>query len=365
MARQASVRYWKGRGAYCCWHQGRQLILQKGPDDAPDGPCYRAARERFNEIHFGEAAPVTLDGLAERYLRWASIHRAAGTVNIRQHTLHYARDKFGPRSVPALLSIEIQEWLDSERASGRWGASTARLIAVSLKACLSWGAKGGLIQPHPFAKTEVPPDGSRGLEYALTPEKVATVLEACRRAARDFVQALADTGARPSEITSAEARHYDPLLRALVYQANARPGEKTHKTARTGRPRVVFLSAQTAATVERLIQRYPTGPLFRSPCKKRTGAHRGQRWGWDNDALAWLFRELRRKTGVSPLCAYSFRHTYAVKWLRARKPVEALAEVLGTSVAMIQRHYGHLADQRDYLRRLVDEVAGESPEVKE
>jgi integrase len=364
MARKASVRYWAGRGGYCCHFQGSQILLAKGPDDAPDGPTYAAARAKFNALVFGGPAAATLSDLAERFLRWARLHRSEGTVAIREAHLNSVCARFGDRAVAALTSLEIQEWLDGEQRRGRWGASTVRLVSVSLRTALSWGAKGGLIPLHPFVKGELPPEGSRGEEYALTPERIAIVLGACKGPTRQLLQALADTGARPGELCAAEARHYDPVLRALVFPANPWAG-KQHKTARrTGKPRIVYLSGPTVATVERLVSLYPTGPLFRTARGAYKGPNRGQRRGFDQTSLGAIFRWLRHKTGVVPLCAYSFRHSFAVRWLRARKPVEALAEVLGTSVLMIQRHYGHLADQRDYLRQLVDEVSGEAPEVK-
>ncbi len=40
--------------------------------------------------------------------------------------------------------------------------------------------------------------------------------------------------------------------------------------------------------------------------------------------------------------AYSFRHYYATQRLLAGISVYTLAENMGTSVAMIEKHYGHL-----------------------
>ena len=40
--------------------------------------------------------------------------------------------------------------------------------------------------------------------------------------------------------------------------------------------------------------------------------------------------------------AYSLRHYYATQRLLSRVSVYTLAENMGTSVAMIEKHYGHL-----------------------
>jgi integrase len=49
------------------------------------------------------------------------------------------------------------------------------------------------------------------------------------------------------------------------------------------------------------------------------------------------------------------RHTYATFALRAGVPVFAVSRFIGTSIAMIDRHYGHLAnDSRDHAVALLD-----------
>jgi len=66
---------------------------------------------------------------------------------------------------------------------------------------------------------------------------------------------------------------------------------------------------------------------------------------------------IRKKTGLRNFIPYSFRHTFAFRWLRAGKPIAALAAVLGTSVTLIERTYGHMGEQHDYLRSLLDNEA--------
>jgi len=358
MARKASVRYWPTRGGFCCWHQGRQVLLAKGPDDSPDGPIYNAALKAFSRLVFGDAQGPTLGDVVEKYLEWAKRHREPSTAAIRENMLKPVKASLGVKPVADLTPFAVQEWCDREQTSRSWCDGTARLTLVSLRACLNWARKMRLIAFHPLAEMELPEEGSRGLECVLSPEQEAAVLKACKGATHEFVQALRDTGARPSEISGAEAKHYDPALRALVYEARVRKGEKRHKTRRTGKARVIYLRGETLANVQRLVKLHPTGPLFRTARRKCTGPHKGKVWGWFPGGILHAFRRLRKKTGLSALIPYSFRHTFAVRWLRAGKPIEALAEVLGTSINMIQKHYGHLADQRDYLRRLVDELDG-------
>ena len=65
--------------------------------------------------------------------------------------------------------------------------------------------------------------------------------------------------------------------------------------------------------------------------------------------------------GISPLRdLYDPRHTYATFALRAGVPVFAVSRFMGTSIAMIDLHYGHLAvDSFEHAVSLLDALAVE------
>ena len=73
------------------------------------------------------------------------------------------------------------------------------------------------------------------------------------------------------------------------------------------------------------------------------------------------WRPAQSKAGIEPvrdLC--DLRHTYATFALRPGVPVFAVSRFMGTSIAMIDRHYGHLAnDSRDHAVALLDALAFE------
>ena len=65
--------------------------------------------------------------------------------------------------------------------------------------------------------------------------------------------------------------------------------------------------------------------------------------------------------GIEPLRdLYDLRNTYATFALRAGVPVFAVSRFMGSSIAMIDRHYGHLAnDSREHAVSLLDALAFE------
>jgi hypothetical protein len=63
--------------------------------------------------------------------------------------------------------------------------------------------------------------------------------------------------------------------------------------------------------------------------------------------------------GIEPLRhLYDLRHTYATFALRAGVSVFAVSRFMGSSIAMIDHHYGHLArDSREHAVSLLDALA--------
>lgn len=354
MARRASVRYWQSRQAFCCTQNGRQIVLCEGVDDSPSGPNYNAAVKKFAELVTGKPKGQTLAEVIASYLSWIVHHRQADTVKSSKDRLKRVSDELGQKVVSELTAFVVEAWADEKRHSRGWGDGTVRLTLACLNACLNWAVRSGVIPSNPINRVEMPSAVSRGLECVLTDQQAELVINTAKDATREFVQCLRDTGCRPAELRRAEASNYDPALNALVYQATGRRNDKRHKTARTGKARVVFLSGAATEIVRRLVEKHPTGPLFRTAHAKMTGADKGKRGAWTSASVVEAFGRLRRKTGIRGLSAMSFRHTYAVRWLNSGKAVHSLAAVLGTSVLMIQRHYGHHAQMHDVLRKLVD-----------
>ena len=71
------------------------------------------------------------------------------------------------------------------------------------------------------------------------------------------------------------------------------------------------------------------------------------------------WKPVQKGVGIEPLRdLYDLRHTYATFALRAGVPVFALSRFMGTSIAMIDLHYGHLAvDSYQHAVSLLDALA--------
>ena len=75
------------------------------------------------------------------------------------------------------------------------------------------------------------------------------------------------------------------------------------------------------------------------------------------------WKPVQKAVGIGPLRdLYDLRHTYATFALRAGVPVFALSRFMGTSIAMIDLHYGHLAvDSYQHAVSLLDALRSNGP----
>jgi integrase len=156
----------------------------------------------------------------------------------------------------------------------------------------------------------------------------------------------AETGLRTNEWVALERRDVDRQGRAVVVQRRFADGLLTPypKTQRSRRR--VPLSARAIAAVETLPPRVDTPLLF--------PAAQGGHIGLD----AWRTREwypALEAAGVARRGPYALRHTFATEALAGGVSTFELARLMGTSVAMIDRTYGHLArDSEDSIRARLD-----------
>jgi integrase len=299
------------------------------------------AWEAFRQVHAANAEITdnsSLFGLFEQHLEWAAANREPETVRVRRFYLQSFHTHLPRLTVGQLKKHHVREWL---AAHPTWGP-TARTMAVdSLKAALGWAADGELIVRNPLARYKKADQAGRRVTLIDRASHEALVAHFAARPKPDFarlLEVLWETGARPSELARARAED--------VNLAGATVTLTKHKTVRkTRRPRVIYLSARAMVFVRGQLTAHPYGLLFPN--------ERGGRYS--PTCLANKFGGARDALGLAPdITAYSYRHTYATDWLRAGKPVGKLAELLGTSLTMIQQHYGHLAEHAGDLRAAVE-----------
>ena len=159
----------------------------------------------------------------------------------------------------------------------------------------------------------------------------------------------AATGLRPSELFALEHGDIDRAAGVVQIRRAYANGRVKQPKTRLSR-RAVPLQAIALQALDHLRQREDSPLLF----PNTRGGHLDFR---NSNRRHW--KPVQKSVGVEPLRdLYDLRHTYATFALRAGVPVFALSRFMGTSIAMIDLHYGHLAvDSYQHAVSLLDALA--------
>jgi integrase len=241
----------------------------------------------------------------------------------------------GNVAVSDLKPHHVTDWL---RTQATWNATTCSDAAASVKQILQWATDEGRIESNPLKPLTV--KRGRPRDHTIIRPEFEAILAGVwkqkfpRRKVTSFRAALIAlrlSGCRPSEIT-----------RLMIEDCTAESWTiREHKNRKkTYRPRTVYLSPCLQTLAKIASRARASGPVFM--------ADDGRAWKYSDMRLR--FQRLRKKTGTSPKCVlYSFRHTWITEALTAGVDVATVAEMAGTSIQMIDRHYGHLNQQRKHL----------------
>jgi integrase len=141
-------------------------------------------------------------------------------------------------------------------------------------------------------------------------------------------------GGSTSELFALEHRDVDReagLVQIRRAYANGRVKQTKTRLSR----RAVPLQASAVEALDQLPSRHDSSLLF----PDSRGGYRDFR---NFNRRRW--KPVPKALGIDPLRdLYDLRHTYATFALRAGVPVFAVSRFMGTSIAMIDLHYGHLA----------------------
>lgn len=355
-----TVRYWASRKAYACWIGQDRHFLARGPDDAPSGPTYLEALDKFRKLIAQDAGKGTDDyqvsALMNQYRAHLKATRKSGAPGVFEVMARGFTEEFGDHKVRELRPHMIEEYL--ARQDHRWNATSQSHAGTLILAAVSWARKKGFIETDPLAgRVDLPQPILRGREARMSEELMDLLIAEARKNKMrsqefaDLLWVLRTTGARPGEIRAAEAFNYEKGK--LIFHWNATKGYIWKNAKKTQRDRVIFLTPEVQEHVEKLVAATPKGLIFRTP--------RGA--GWLPTSIGnkwrWLVQRPRvvehcREHDIDPdsLKPYNFRHSWACNYLDTTGDIFGAAMMLGTSVKMLQTRYFHMDMDRLHERFL-------------
>jgi integrase len=283
---------------------------------------------------------VTLAELVEEYL---GQHEAQPETTAKlRWLLSKSVARFGTRPLDELEAREIAAWRMTIPAGHRFEATQA-LRQVLARAVLwelidSNPAKLGVTNPVPVRR-EMRPFESW--------EEIHAVATAIGPRHAPLVIFAAATGLRPGEWIALEHRDIGRDANVVHVRRAYRNGRvKTTKTYNS--TRAVPLQSIAARALDRLpANPGPTDLVFPAPHRGHFDLHNFRNRHW---------KPAQHAAGIQPpRRVYDLRHTFATFALRAGVSTFDLSRYMGTSLTMIDRHYGHLAhDARQHVIDLLD-----------
>lgn len=228
----------------------------------------------------------------------------------------------------AVTPDHVRKWLSRLEV----GSTSRAIMLASLSAFFGWCVKEDRMVTNPVRKVTRPRTTSRSAAALISEENHQKLLAGASPEFREVLLILHATGCRPGEVLQITAESFHPEARAVVMQV--------HKTDRTEKPRVVFVTPEIAALITDKIKLHPTGPLFWS----------NKKVPWSGRSITEAMTNLKRKVGVNTI-AYGYRHTYVTDGLKSGLSNAVVASLVGhTSTAVIDKFYSHLGSAGDVLR---------------
>lgn len=237
----------------------------------------------------------------------------------------------GKLALDKLKTSHIQKWMndqieDDEEADDediRRSKDSANRNLATFKAALNMALHNRLVASDAGWKTvkAFPKVGARRKDAFLSMEQRKALLDACPDDLKLLVKAMLLTGARPGELANLNACDFDKRLGCLTL------------TGKTGARTVAISTAAIAFFSELCTDRIGAAPMLANSY--------GQRW--NKDSWKKVFKEAAEAAKLpETVVMYSLRHTAISEMVLAGMDSFIVAKLAGTSVAMIEKNYGHL-----------------------
>jgi integrase len=289
----------------------------------------------------GRAGTLTLGEWVEEYLDGHQGERV--TIAKLRWLLGKATAALGEVRLAELSAEQVCAWRLRVPEGHRFEATQA--LRQVLNRAVAWK----LIEENPAKRVPNPGRRCREQRPFESWEQIRALADRLGPTYGPMVVFAAATGLRPSELFALEHGDIDRAAGVIQIRRAYANGRVKQTKTRLSR-RAVPLQAIALEALDQLRSRQNSLLLF----PNARGGHLDFR---NFNRRHW--KPVQKAAGIEPLRdLYDLRHTYATFALRAGVPVFALSRFMGTSIAMIDLHYGHLAvDSHEHAVSLLDALA--------
>lgn len=290
----------------------------------------------------------TVDQVLDEYLDYLKTHKKSAK-RAEYSIKTFISPQFGPQKASDLTSHAIRDWLKSLaqekpriRSVGgqtaykeveincpeyqRKRKASANRIFTHLKAALNRAYQDGKIasdeawrRVKPFQNVE------KAVIRFIEEEECRRLVNASNSNFRPLVQAALFTGCRYGEIIKMKKRDFHP-----------EHGVMHIPETKTGKPRYVTLDKAGTAFFEAMVVNLDADSfIFTKGDEKKP---------WKRSEQARPMKAACDNAGITPAISFNIlRHTHASQLIRNGAPIPVIAQQLGNSPKICEKHYAHLA----------------------
>jgi len=298
--------------------------VESGGERARDRVTVKDACEAYLEQKPGSIA----EGVFRRHVYSDPIAKVK-LDKLRRHHLKEWRKRL--ENAPALVT---RTKVTANKRMKPRSQSTVNRDMVPLRAALGLVLKPGAPNTDAAWQEALRPfkGADKRRELYLDRDERKALIDATGDEARPFVKALCLLPLRPGALAGLKVGDFDKRTRALTIGKD-----------KNGKPRQITMPQVVADFFEEHVKdKLPAASIF-----ARNGGT-----AWNKDAWKYPIKDAVEAAGVpGAVSAYTLRHSVITDLIRARLPILTVAQLSGTSVAMIEQHYGHLVrdDAEDAL----------------
>jgi integrase len=303
-----------------CRDYVRSLVAEERPDSARD------AHMRFRRTVYGDSHDVEFNPHRPHAERpsdpdkpFAAAKAEARTTKRRNPVAH----PIATLPLSRVRSPRLKKWHVDLVAAGLSKASANRTL-TALKAALNLAVKNRLVGAAAAQEwAEVGPlkGASRRRDLFLDVTQRRALLANSQGAVHQLLKAVIFTGCRAGELTSARRSAFDARTKSLTV------------TGKTG-TRIVPL----APIAVDFFAQVSKDKLLNAALLTRDDGKSWAHSDWDEDVKAAAMQ-----AGLPPqTCLYTLRHSFITQALLDGVSTLEVSKIVGTSLAMIEKHYGHL-----------------------
>jgi len=311
------------------------------PDHLRFDAASKAALAWFDHLGRGGTAeaPTVTEACSRyvRHLRATKTERAAKDAETRFKNYVLSNVKLATTELAKLTPAQLEAWRKSLRdlptRSGsnrgeRRSDSTLNRDMTCFRAALNLAYLDGLLTTDYAWRSKLRPIKNADQRRELYLDR-AQRLKFIEKAPDDlaiFLRGLCQLPLRPGALAKLKAGDFDKRLKVLKIGQ-----DKSGKDRRIKLPEVTAELFEAAAK-----DKLPTAPLL----------SRAEGKAWDKDAWKWPVKATVESAGLPVgTTAYTLRHSVISDLVHDGLDLLTVAQISGTSVAMIERHYGHLRSE--------------------